>query len=88
VEFLHAIAIVIEESVLNKIHKSPSWSLLIDKNANVIMKNLENFFIIKMLNTDDLMYFSNDSASIMLARKDAAKNVLYFEDYEVTLKEI
>ncbi|CAG8749092.1 11517_t:CDS:1, partial [Funneliformis caledonium] len=34
-EFLHAIATVIEESVLNKIRKSPSWNLLIDKSNTI-----------------------------------------------------
>ena len=100
-EFLYAIAIVIEESVLNEVHKSSSWSLLIDESntiaydktyaiiskhmvgnilifrylgliellntdTNVIMKNLENFFVTKLLNTDNLMHFGSDGTSVML----------------------
>ncbi|CAG8738214.1 11723_t:CDS:2, partial [Funneliformis mosseae] len=39
---------------------------LLNIDANAIMKILENFFVTKMLNTDDLMHFSSDSASVML----------------------
>ncbi|GBC00726.1 hypothetical protein RclHR1_39590001 [Rhizophagus clarus] len=35
-EFLHAIATVIEESVLKEVRKSPSWSLLIDESNTII----------------------------------------------------
>ncbi|GES95219.1 zinc finger protein 862-like [Rhizophagus clarus] len=130
-EFLHAIATVIEESVLKEVRKSPSKHMaenipilrylglieLLEIDANAIMNNLNNFFIAKMLNTDNLMHFGSDGASVMLGKKngvstklqtlnpfltnchyiahrlnlagkDAAKDVLYFEDYEVTLKEL
>ncbi|GBC08801.1 hypothetical protein RclHR1_00840002 [Rhizophagus clarus] len=150
--FLHAIAMVVEESVLNEVCKSSHWSLLIDESntitydktcaivskhmaenilmlyylglielletdTNFIIKNLENFFVAKMLNIDNLMYFGSDDANVMLGskngvsaklkqinpfitnchciayklnlvRKDSAKEVSYFKDYEVTLKEI
>ncbi|GES94885.1 zinc finger protein 862-like [Rhizophagus clarus] len=75
-EFLHAIATVIEESVLKEVRKSPSWSLLIDENANAIMNNLNNFFIAKMLNTDNLMHFSSDGASVMLGKKNGVSTKL------------
>ena len=100
-EFLHAIATVIEESVLNEVCQSPFWSLLIDESntithdktcavvskhmagnipmlrylglielldtdANAIIRNLKNFFVAKMLNTDNLMHFGSDGASVML----------------------
>src|SRR4051812_48817994 len=34
-KFLHAIATVIEESILDEVHKSPSWSLLIDESNTI-----------------------------------------------------
>jgi len=39
---------------------------LLNTDANAIMKNLENFFVTKMLNTDVLMHFGSDSASVIL----------------------
>lgn len=39
---------------------------LLERNAKAITRNLKNFFIAKMLNTDNLMYFASDSASVIL----------------------
>ncbi len=45
-------------------------------DANAIMKNLENFFVAKMLNTDDLMHFGSDSASVMLGMYYCISNII------------
>jgi hypothetical protein len=39
---------------------------LLETDASAIMRNLENFFVAKMLKTDDLMHFGSDDASVML----------------------
>ncbi len=49
---------------------------LLNIDTNVIMKNLENFFVVKMLNTDDLMHFGSDSASVMLGIYYCISNVI------------
>ncbi|CAG8545590.1 14539_t:CDS:2 [Dentiscutata erythropus] len=117
--FLHAIALVIEESVLEETRKSSAWSLLIDENNTIIydktcaivskhiannipvfryfglielkevdaagiIYNLNNFFLVKMLDPLKLLHFRSDA----LAGKDSAKDVPYFLDYEVTIKEL
>jgi len=48
----------------------------LNTDANAIMKNLENFFVAKMLNTDDLMHFGSDSASVMLGMYYCISNII------------
>ncbi|CAG8772727.1 2405_t:CDS:2, partial [Gigaspora rosea] len=119
--FLYAIAIAIEESVLEELKKSTSWSLLIDESNTIthdktcaivskhiannipvlrylglieleevdamgIMNNLNNFFLAKMLEPLKLLHFGSDGDT--LAGKDSAKDVPYFFDYEITIKEL
>ncbi|CAG8685458.1 29278_t:CDS:2, partial [Racocetra persica] len=139
--FLHAIAAVIEESVLEETRKSSAWSLLIDesntithnKTCAIVSKHVANNIpvlrylglielkevdaIAKILEPSKLLHFGSDGDSKMigvrngvatklkklnpfmsnchciahrlaLAGKDSAKDVPYFLDYEITIKEL
>jgi hypothetical protein len=39
---------------------------LLGTDASAIIRNLKNFFVAKMLKTDDLMHFGSNGASVML----------------------
>ncbi|CAG8737536.1 13894_t:CDS:2, partial [Gigaspora margarita] len=94
--FLHAIATVIKESVLEETRKSSAWTKMLesskllhfgsDSDSKMIVRNGVSAKLKKlnpfMSNCHCIAY------RLALAGKDSAKNVLYFLDYEITIKEI
>ncbi|CAG8809577.1 10215_t:CDS:2, partial [Gigaspora margarita] len=59
------------QNILAEVQRSQLWRLieLDETNAEVITNNLKNFFIAKMLNTQNLMHFGSDGTSVMIATR-------------------
>ncbi|CAG8555013.1 2027_t:CDS:2 [Cetraspora pellucida] len=95
--FLHAIATVIEESVLEETRKSSAWTKMLDpskllhfgSDGDSKMIEVRNGVATKLKKLNPFMSNCHCIAHrLALAEKDSAKDVPYFLDYEITIKEL